>query len=483
MSNRLNRKKFLIPFIFVTSMGLVGCSSDNDDEEAEVRVIHTSPDAPAVNVKLDGVTAISNLDYAESTGFAKIDAGVQDVVVEAIVPGGNLDVITVADLDFAEDTQTTIMAVNDTANIEPLIVSDSASTPAADEIAVNVVHASPAASALTATVDVYVTADGIIATVDPTFSFDFKESVDAGVLSAGEYHITVTTPGSKTPVYQSGAVDLAGFAGQKLLIAAIDTVNSTTQDATDGAPIKLLAVTASSTLELLDSSTLVGARVVHLSPDADAVAAGPVEVWANTTTELIPAFSYTGVVPGVDSYVSVAAADYIFDVAVDGAGPGTLYTSPAALTLVEGFEYTIIASGYVGMSPDFDLLATADNNRSIATQASIKVVHAAPSAGLVDVFVTPAGDFSTAEILNGDGGDPLLDEFAFNTVTDYVPVAVNTATTPTAPASYDIRVVAGGAVAIDTTLPLAGGDVVTVIAQEPNSAGAPTTFGTVVLSN
>jgi len=467
---QINSKIKILSMASIISAGLVlgGCS-DGSDPSSMVRVIHTSPDAPPVNVKLDDATVITNLDYAESTGFKEIDAGKTDVVVEAIVPSGNLDVITVADFDFAKNTENTIMAVNNTAGIEALVVTDSSTTPASNEVAVNVVHASPAA----ALVDVYVTANGVdLNTVSPNFSFDFKGSADAGALPASTYQIRVTGSGSKTPVYDSGAVDLAPFASKKLLIAAVSTVNDTSQAAS---PIKLLVVTADSHLELLDASTQAGARVVHLGSDADATAGGPVEVFANTTTELIPSFSYTDIVPSADSYVTVAATSYVFDVSVDGAGVGaSVFTSPTT-PLQAGMEYSVVAAGLLGTTPAFDLLATADNNRSIATQASIKVIHAAPAAGLVDVFVTEAGAFTTAEVENGMAGDPLLDDFAFAAITDYVAVA---------PGSYDIRVVAGGATAIDVTaFALAAGDVATVIARQPNSIGAPTDFNVVVLTN
>ena len=190
---------------------------------------------------------------------------------------------------------------------------------------------------------------------------------------------------------------------------------------------------------------------------------------------MIDAFSYSAVVPATaGDYVAVASGEYVFDVSVDGAGPGTLFTS-GTLSLASGMEYSVIASGLVGGTPAFDLLATADSNRAIATQASVKVVHGAPAAGAVDVFVTPAGDFTAAEVEAGMAGDPLLDEFEFATVTDYVPVA---------PGDYDVRVVAGGSVAIDQTLTLSAGVVATVIAVQPNSNGAaPTAFDYLVLTN
>jgi hypothetical protein len=466
-------KPGLLAFSAAALLALGGCSNENSD--ASLRVIHASPDAPAVNLKLDNINRITDLDYAESSGFISIPSGVQDIDVEAIIPGGNADVISIDNFTFAEASRNTIIALNNTADIEALVVDESASLPASTEIAVAVVHASPDAPA----VDVYVTQPGaIIDSINASFSFDFGEQVDAGAIPATSYQIRVTPAGTKNVVFDSGPVDLSGFAGQKLVLAAISTTNSTSQAASD---IKLLAVTDSASLVLLDEATNTGARVVHASPDADLVAAGPVEVFATSSaltispTELIPAFSYTDIVPGADSFVGVPAGDYEFAVAVDGDGIGAaVYTSPV-LGLAQGTEYTVIAAGYVGTTPAFELLATEDNNRSVVTQASVKVIHAAPVAGPVDVFVTAAGDFSASDVENGLAGAPLLDDFEFGAITDYVAVA---------PGDYDIRVVAGGSAAINVeNFNLAAGSVSTLIARQPNATGTPNDFNVIVLTN
>jgi hypothetical protein len=451
---------------------LTGC---NDDKSASLRVIHGSPDAPPVNVKLDSRTQISELDYAMSSGFLAVDTGRQDITVEAIIPAGNADVISVPGFQFVKDTRYSIIAVNDTANIEPLVANESASEPGANEIAVAVVHASPAA----AQVDVYVTAPGVdINSVNATFTFDFKGQVDAGVLPADIYQIRITGTGNKNVVYDSGPVDLTGFAGEKLLLVALSTTNSIKQAAS---PIKILAATDTASLPLLDTNTTTGARVVHLSPDAGTAAGGAVEVFASSSalpvspTELIDAFSYTDIVPAANSFVGVPAGDYIFDVAPNTAGiGGSVYTSPS-LTLNQGSEYSVVASGYVLTTPAFALLATEDNNRSIVTQASVKVIHAAPAAGIVDVYVTQAGTYTVSDVENGLAGDPLLKDFNFADISQYVAVA---------PGDYDVRVVAGGSVAINVeNFTLTAGSVSTVIAREPIDTGAPTDFNVIVLTN
>jgi hypothetical protein len=118
-----------------------------------------------------------------------------------------------------------------------------------------------------------------------------------------------------------------------------------------------------------------------------------------------------------------------------------------------------------------------DDNRAIATEARVKIAHAAPAAGNVDVYVTPAGEVSDTRILNGEV-TPLLSDYAFGVVTDYVSVT---------PGDYDIRVVAadGTLIAIniaDFNLP--AGLVATVIARGPSEiSDTPDDFGVIVLTN
>ena len=474
------KKLGLATGILAASMLLAAC--DDGSMNADLRVIHASDDAPPVNVRVGKKKLISDLDYAESSGYVAVRSGTKKVAVEAIIPGGNANVIEVKRFKFKKDTRYNILAVNKTADIAPLVVQESATDPGLDEVAIAVVHAAPDVGM----VDVYVTGPGALLNgTDPTFTFDFEGVVDAGVLPVDSpYRIRVAAMGETDPddpaklAYDSGTLDLSGFAGDKILLAALLSENETEKAAS---PIKLLAATDISQAELLDSRTLVGARVVHLSPDAGTAAGGPVEVFATSaalpgTVELIDAFSYEDIVPaGGATYVPVPAGDYVFNVAPDGAGVPGVYTSPN-LTLGTGKEYSVIAAGNVLSDPSFGLLATADDNRKIVTQASVKVVHAAPLAGLVDVFVTPSKkNFHPDDLLSGKAGKPLLKNFPFGDITGYVPLK---------PGNYDIRVVAGGAVAIDIEdFSLDAGLVATVIARQPDGDNDPADFGVVVLTN
>ena len=461
-----------------------GCAEN--DNTSDLRVIHASKDAPPVNVRVGVKNEITDLDYAESSGYVPVMSGKRKLAVEAIIPGGNLDVIEVKRFNFKKNERYNVLAIGNTADIGPLVVAESAVEPGIDQVSIAVVHASVDAGQ----VDVYVTGPGVEVTeADAAFSFDFEGVVDLEAVPAGQYRIQVTPAGLKEPVvYDSGTVDLSGFAGQKILLAAISSENETE---TAASPVKLLAATDSAYLSIIDSRTLAGARVVHLSPDAGLAVNpampedGQVEVFASTgggSVELIPAFAYTDVVPAQDAasgdkFVQVGPANYQFSVAPDGAGIGGAVFTSDPVALEAGEEYSVIAAGYVLTTPGFGLLPTVDDNRSIVTQVKVKVAHAAPLAGTVDVFVTPSvANFSTSDVESGAAGDPLLDGFEFGSITDYVSLA---------PGSYDIRVVPeGGTTAINIEdFPLAGGTVATVIARQADGDGDPAGFGVELLIN
>lgn len=473
-------KKLVATAVIASLAVLSGCDNDDssdveviDPAYGAIRVIHASPNAPAVNILVNGDAAITELDYAESSGFATLETGSYDIAVEGIIPGGNVEVINVDGFAIDEDAMTTVIAVGNVFDIEPLVVASSETAPGDDQVSLVVTHAAPMAPG----VDIFLTAPtDDITNMSPAFNFEFKDSVDVGAVAAGEVRIRAAVDG--TVVFDSGTVDLAGFAGQKLQVTAVAAENWVESDAS---PVKLLVANDTDAVEIRDAATSAGARVVHASPDAASAAGGPVDVWATSdalsdTPVFLVTFDYTQLYPSPGNYAAVPAGDYVFDVSPEGAGVGGSVFTSGSLTLEAGMEYSVIATGRVTSSPTFTLLPTGDSNRTIATQASVKVVHGAPAAGDVDVYVTTAGEYTVDQVESEAAGDPLLDEFAFGTITDYVAVA---------PGPYDIRVVAGGMVAINLEgVQLNGGSVSTVIARGPaEPAGEPSDFGVIVLTN
>lgn len=454
----------------VLAASLVLAACDDGSMKSDLRVIHASDDAPTVNVNVGKKTVISDLNYAESSGYVEVRSGTRKVVVEANILGGNADVITVKRFEFERDSRYNILAINKAANIDALVVEESAANPGIDEVAIAVVHAAPVAGE----VEIFVTGPNDPITAAAPIVLDYKGVADAGPLPAGEYRIRVTLGG--TLVFDSGSVDLSGFAGDKLLIAALNSANTTEASAS---PIKLLAANDIAQVTLVDETTQVGARVLHLSPDA-----GLVDVLANGGL-LIPDFAYTDEVPGGSNYLPLPVGEYTFDIEVQALNTPNAPEYTATLSLAGGVEYSVIALGNAldgvggpGAGTQFGLLPIVDDNRPLAGLARVNVLHGAPGAGLVDVYVTPAGDFSAADVQAGIAGDPLLRNFAFGTLTDYLAIP---------PGNYDIRILqkSTGAVPIDVPgVTLVSGLVATVIARQPDGTdNDPADFNLILLTN
>lgn len=156
-------------------------------------------------------------------------------------------------------------------------------------------------------------------------------------------------------------------------------------------------------------------------------------------------------------------------VLVRTANPATSVTT-IPFTAATGADYTVYATGGAGASAIAPFI-TADTNAAPATgQVRVRVVHLAPSAGNVDVFVTAVGaDLAAAT--------PALANFLVRGAA-YLAVAAGT---------YQVRVVPAGTapaarsvnVAINiASVALGAGSARTIIAAENNVGGAPFRFVT-----
>lgn len=193
-------------------------------------------------------------------------------------------------------------------------------------------------------------------------------------------------------------------------------------------------------------------RVVHASPDAPAV---DITVNGARVLENLPYREYS-------EYLSVPPGAYTFGINVTGATT-TVATLPAAL--VAGRDYTAIAAGYaLGGSPRFEVLVLEDDNTLPANNGvKIRVVHGAPAAPGVDVYVTTP--FETLE-----GKTATLSNVPFKGVSGYLTVPVG---------NYQARVAVAGTrtVAIDSHRLVTWANMIrTVIAVDARGGGAPFDF-------
>jgi hypothetical protein len=376
-----------------------------------VTVLHASPDAPDVDIVVDGKTAVTGLAFGQGTGPVTLPTGAHSFAVEAQLPGGALATVIPAGAGsvsetLAANTQYFVIAEGTVASIGAKVFSRPLAPVATGDARVQVFHAAPAAP----TVDVYVTAPGTgVASATPLGTFSFQGTLGPVSVPAGSYEIYVTPAGSKTVVFDSGSVSLA--AGDDLLLSAEQNTGP------GNSPITLAVTDAKGdNSQILDVSTPAEVRVIHASPDAPAVS-----VFANESfaAPLVPCLEFPGYAgaaaatcPTFTAYVPVLPPASVKSVQVTPYGNSGVIAINASLALAAGTYYSVYAVGdLASIAP----LVLTDDTRRIATEAKLRLVHASPSAGNVDIYLTASSSIA--------GAAPVLKNVPFKADSGFLPVA------------------------------------------------------------
>ena len=235
------KRILVLTAVLVLSLALATSALAQSDM-ARVRVVHASPDAPAVDVWVDGSVAFSNAPFKGITDYASLAPATYNVQVTPT--GATEPVVIEADLALDANTDYTVVAVGLLADIEPLVLVDNNSTPAAGKAHVRFVHASPDAPA----VDIAVANGGPV-----LFSnVPFKGVGDYLPVDAGTYDLEVRVAGTETvalevpgvaladsTVYTIFAMGLAGGTPALEAVASVDAAAAVQLPETGGPAINL----------------------------------------------------------------------------------------------------------------------------------------------------------------------------------------------------------------------------------------------------
>ena len=407
---------------------------------ARAQALHASPDAPPVEIFFNGTAQPGQTDYREGTPVVNLTAGDVEIRVDGVLPGGNATVIGPVTVTFEQDTLYRVIAVNDVANVEPVILEQPDTAVPAGTLRVRILHAAP----LAPEVDVYVTAPGAdLAASSPVGTFEFRGDLGPVEITGGDYQIRVTAAGDPgAVVFDSGTVSLA--SGSDLLVAAVE--NTTT----GAAPINLVVQSRASgdTATLFDIDTPADLRVIHAVPDAPAV---DVVVNDDFNAPLVSNLAF----PEFTPFVNVPPDSYNVKVAPTGTQNTVL---EADLDLAAGTRYSVLAIST--LAAGIEGLVADDDPRRVATEAKVRIIHASPAAGDVDIYVTPVGAAIDAEL-------PILEA---------VPFAANTGFLSLAEGDYDVTVTQTGSKAAaigPATISIENGGIYTAIARDAEGGGAP----------
>lgn len=180
---------------------------------ARVRVLHASPDAPAVDIYInDAISEWTNVPFGTLSDYVTVPADTYNIKVYAT--GSTMDPVIDADVPVDAGMSYTIAAINEVASIEAAVLEDN---PALDydKALVRVVHFSPDAG------PVDIAPDGAEALIP---GLAFPDDTGYAALDPGTYDLEVRPAGMMDVALQLDPLDLAG--GKAYSVFAIGSAAS-----------------------------------------------------------------------------------------------------------------------------------------------------------------------------------------------------------------------------------------------------------------
>ncbi|WP_162596005.1 DUF4397 domain-containing protein [Bacillus sp. CGMCC 1.16541] len=158
-------------------------SPETQAKDAKVRIVHASPDAPAVDIYVDGSAVVEGAKFKDATNYLTVPAGERKVEIFASGSKDQKDPVITASLVVESGKAYTVAAINTLDKLELKVLTNETSAPSG-KAKVRVGHLSPNAPA------VNVGPKG----GQPLFSnLKFKDVAEYAELPAGSYDLAVTT--------------------------------------------------------------------------------------------------------------------------------------------------------------------------------------------------------------------------------------------------------------------------------------------------
>ena len=380
--------------------------------------------------------------YNAGSPYIDFNPGDYSFVINARTPVEDTLVFGPQILDLLSSREYNILALGDYANLEFQIVEKDLTAVAAGSARIQLAHTVPDLLPL----DIYVTTlDANLSASAPVATLAFRETAVPMEFAAGEYQIRITPAGFVAAViFDSGAIDWS--VGDDFLIAVMKNF------AVGPSAVNLVATDGASSVRLYDKATAANVRFGQLSPDAP-----PIDVALNDNfaSPIVAGLAY----PAVTNYRAITPAPdgEVLNLKVTPAGnSGSILIDQDVGFRAGDTVLYLLTDSLADVQP----LSIPDDNRGIITQATVRIIHAAPSSGDVDIYVTPVGvDFTTVA--------PAIAAVPFRTSTGYTAAVAGDLTLTITAANSTMPIIDP----IDVTLE--NGKVYTAIARDAVGGGAP----------
>ena len=184
----------LLSILAISILGIACEKDDVDPAKAKVMVIHASPNAPNVDVRVNNSVALTNVAYPGNSAYTDVNAGSTNFKVS---PTGTTTYVIDATANLDANRNYSVFAIDSVAKIKPVITVDDLTAPAAGKAHVRFLHLSANAPA----VDIAVTG-GPVLFGNRMFNDQSTNPALANFtpLNAATYNLEVRAAGTNTVV-------------------------------------------------------------------------------------------------------------------------------------------------------------------------------------------------------------------------------------------------------------------------------------------
>ena len=199
---------------------MIGCGGgSSSDTTQQLRIVMASPDAPPVDILIDGTQVATSLAYTNSTAYLPVKSGSRHIQALRVSNSTSVFDQTVSITTSANQT---LLLTGSAAKIQSLLLTDGATntTITTGNGKVRVVNASQAMGPA----DVYIVNSGAsLAGAKPVSSgLAFDKATDYTLATIGDYQVFMTQPGTTNVFLNTGALALT--QSQFQTVVALDAV-------------------------------------------------------------------------------------------------------------------------------------------------------------------------------------------------------------------------------------------------------------------
>ena len=193
-------KAFMVKFfaLMATSLLFVSCDKDDDDDDntstSKLMVVHASPNAPNVDVRVNNSVVLTNVAYPTNSSYNNVTSGTTNIKIS---PTGTMTYVIDGNVSLEANKSYSVFAIDSVTKIKAAAVMDDLTAPASGKAHVRFFHFSPNAPA----VDIAV-AGGAVLFSNRSFNDQAANASFTAFtpLNAGTYNLEVRAAGTSTVV-------------------------------------------------------------------------------------------------------------------------------------------------------------------------------------------------------------------------------------------------------------------------------------------